>query len=309
MCRTTRVAPLSPERALSSQRVPRSCISSIWIVRKPAPRRISTFSLSSRASRVCAAVLPVGYRGSTTRARRSIGDLLACSSRARCSAMTSCCRALPRWVARASSRSRRAPDFSRRAAAVGRVKVGLLSDIHANLVALETVLAEMGPVDALWVCGDTVGYGPDPSDVLALLVERKATIVAGNHDRAVAAGEDLDFFNPPAAVAAKMHQAWLTSAERELLAGLPRTLETSGVTLCHGSLRDPLWEYVTNPRSAAASLALARTAHCCAGHTHVPSLFRADTIGQPGGVQYETPYPLAPRAFVNPGSVGQPRDG
>src|SRR5439155_27709 len=139
----------------------------------------------------------------------------------------------------------------------------------ADLVALETVLAEMGPVDALWVCGDTVGYGPDPSDVLALLVERKATIVAGNHDRAVAAGEDLDFFNPPAAVAAKMHQAWLTSAERELLAGLPRTLETGGVTLCHGSLRDPLWEYVTNPRSAAASLALARTAHCCAGHTHV----------------------------------------
>ncbi|HTD63220.1 MAG TPA: metallophosphoesterase family protein [Verrucomicrobiae bacterium] len=189
------------------------------------------------------------------------------------------------------------------------MKVGLLSDIHANLVALESVLAEMGPVDALWVCGDTVGYGPDPSDVLALLVERKATIVAGNHDRAVAAGEDLDFFNPPAAVAAKMHQAWLTSAERDLLAGLPRTLETGGVTLCHGSLRDPLWEYVTNPRSAAASLALARTAHCCAGHTHVPSLFRADAKGQPGRVQYETPYPLAPRAFVNPGSVGQPRDG
>jgi len=94
------------------------------------------------------------------------------------------------------------------------VKVGLISDVHANLVALEAVLAQMGPVDALWVCGDTVGYGPDPSDVLALLVERKATIVAGNHDRAVARGEDLDFFNPPAAVAAKMHQRWLSSAER-----------------------------------------------------------------------------------------------
>jgi predicted phosphodiesterase len=190
------------------------------------------------------------------------------------------------------------------------MKVGIVSDIHANLVALEAVLAAMGPVDALWVCGDTVGYGPEPSDVLALLVERKATLVAGNHDRAVALGEALDLFNPPAAVAAKMHQGWLSGAERDMLAALPRTLETSDVTLCHGSLRDPLWEYVTNPKSAAASLALAKTSHCCAGHTHVPSLFRARSEeAQPGRVRYDTPYPLAPRAFFNPGSVGQPRDG
>src|SRR5436853_79219 len=81
------------------------------------------------------------------------------------------------------------------------MKIGILSDVHANLVALETVLAAIGTVDALWVCGDTVGYGPEPSDVLALLVQRKATIVAGNHERAVATGEDLDLFNPPAALA------------------------------------------------------------------------------------------------------------
>jgi predicted phosphodiesterase len=189
------------------------------------------------------------------------------------------------------------------------VRIGIVSDIHANLVALETVLADMGAVDALWVCGDTVGYGPDPSEVLALLVERKATLVAGNHDRAVATGEDLDLFNPPAAVAARMHQSWLSAAERDMLAGLPRTLERNDVTLCHGSLRDPLWEYVTNPKSAAASFALAKTAHCCAGHTHVPSLYRPGKEPQPGRVSYDAPYPLAPRAFLNPGSVGQPRDG
>lgn len=189
------------------------------------------------------------------------------------------------------------------------MKIGVLSDVHANLVALETVLADMGSVDALWVCGDTVGYGPDPSDVLALLVERKATIVAGNHDRAVATGENLDLFNPPAAAAVKLHQQWLSGAERDLLAALPRTLEMSDVTLCHGSLRDPLWEYVTNPKSAAASLALATTSHCCAGHTHVPSLFRPGNEDQPGRVVYGTAYPLAPRVFMNPGSVGQPRDG
>lgn len=185
-----------------------------------------------------------------------------------------------------------------------------MSDVHANLTALETVLEEMGPVDALWVCGDTVGYGPDPSDVLALLLERKATIVAGNHDRAVATGEDLEFFNPPAAVAAKMHQQWLSPAERDTLAELPRTLQASDVTLCHGSLRDPLWEYVTNPKAAAASLAIASTSHCCAGHTHVPSLFRSGPGGASAGrIRYDAPYPLAPRAFFNPGSVGQPRDG
>jgi predicted phosphodiesterase len=190
------------------------------------------------------------------------------------------------------------------------VRVGVVSDIHANLTALEAVLDAMGQVDALWVCGDTVGYGPDPSDVLALLDGRKATIVAGNHDRAVATGEDLELFNPPAAVAATMHQRWLSPAERDLLAGLPRTLETGDVTLCHGSLRDPLWEYVTNPRSAAASLALAKTSHCCAGHTHIPSLFRAEAGREKvGRVRYDSPYPLAPRAFLNPGSVGQPRDG
>ena len=189
------------------------------------------------------------------------------------------------------------------------MRIGVVSDIHANLVALEAVLAEMGQVDALLVCGDTVGYGPEPSDVLALLVERKATMVAGNHDRAVATGEDLDLFNPPAAAAAKIHQRWLRAEERDMLAALPRTLQMSDVTLCHGSLRDPLWEYVTNPKSAAASLALAKTSHCCAGHTHVPSLYRAGKEQHSGSVTYDTPYPLAPRSFLNPGSVGQPRDG
>src|SRR5207245_3023298 len=122
-----------------------------------------------------------------------------------------------RGVGRDRPRARREPLHDpRRAAGVGRVKVGLLSDIHANLVALETVLADMGPVDALWVCGDTVGYGPDPSDVLALLVERKATLVAGNHDRAVATGDELELFNPPAGEAARMHKPWLSAAERDL---------------------------------------------------------------------------------------------
>src|SRR5207302_9845166 len=188
------------------------------------------------------------------------------------------------------------------------MKIGVLSDIHANLVALEAVLASLGSVDALWVCGDTVGYGPEPSDVLALLRERGAVIVAGNHDRAVATGEDLELFNEPAALAVLAHQRWLSAEERDALAALPRTLEASDVTLCHGSLRDPLWEYVTSARAAAASLALAKTSHCCAGHTHVPALYRADGT-RTGQIGYAEPYSVGERAFFTPGSVGQPRDG
>jgi diadenosine tetraphosphatase ApaH/serine/threonine PP2A family protein phosphatase len=190
------------------------------------------------------------------------------------------------------------------------VKIGVISDVHANLVALEAVLKDLGDVERLWVCGDTVGYGPDPSEVLALLRERRASIVAGNHDRAVGLGEDIELFNQPAAVAVGIHAGWLSAEERDTLAALPRTLEESDVTICHGSLRDPLWEYVTNGRAAAASLDLARTAHCCAGHTHVPALFRpdADESGL-GRVKYGTPYALEARVFFNPGSVGQPRDG
>jgi predicted phosphodiesterase len=188
------------------------------------------------------------------------------------------------------------------------VRIGVLSDVHANLTALEAVLESLGAVDQLWVCGDTVGYGPDPSDVLATLTERGATLVAGNHDRAVATGEDLELFNDVAAVAVTMHQGWLSPAERDRLAALPRTFEAGDVTLCHGSLRDPLWEYVTSARAAAASLAIARTAHCCAGHTHVPAIWSADG-GRVGRVRYGSPYALGSRAFFNPGSVGQPRDG
>lgn len=170
--------------------------------------------------------------------------------------------------------------------------VALLSDIHANLTALEAVLHALPRVDRIWVTGDTVGYGSDPADVLALLREKDALMVAGNHDRAVATGQGLEMFNGHAAAAVKAHRKWLSAEERDRLASLPLTLESDGFTLVHGSLRDPVWEYVMTQGQAAATLGLAKTAHCCNGHTHVPRVFR---VGE--------------RIVVNPGSVGQPRDG
>ncbi len=190
------------------------------------------------------------------------------------------------------------------------MRVGLLSDIHANLVALEAVLGALGKVDALWVTGDTVGYGPDPSETLALLRDRNALLVQGNHDRAVATGEGIELFHDRAGVAARLHAEWLSPAERDELAGLPTVRSVDRFTLCHGSLRDPLWEYVTNALTAGATLARANTPFCCNGHTHVPALFRE----LPTGVRFiqpkqDHPYELNDRTLINAGSVGQPRDG
>ncbi len=196
------------------------------------------------------------------------------------------------------------------------MRVGLLSDIHANLVALEAVLAALGKVDALWVTGDTVGYGPDPADTLALLRERRALLVQGNHDRAVATGEGLEFFHDRAADAAQLHQRWLSPEDRDALAALPTIVKADRFTLCHGSLRDPLWEYVTTARAAGATLKLAETEHCCNGHTHVPALYRlaggagkAEDSVRATRVTEATAYRLEARTLINAGSVGQPRDG
>lgn len=172
--------------------------------------------------------------------------------------------------------------------------IALLSDIHANLVALQAVLAELPAVEAIWVMGDTVGYGPDPSDTLALLRERRATLVAGNHDRAVATGQGLELFNAAARTAAERHRSWLGAADRDFLAALPVMLEpAAGYSICHGSPRDPLWEYVFDARTAAFAMAGLAAARCCVGHTHVPATFHTGDG----------------KVMINPGSVGQPRDG
>lgn len=190
------------------------------------------------------------------------------------------------------------------------MKVALLSDVHANLVALEAVLAAIGAVEAIWVMGDTVGYGPDPSDVLALLRERRAVMVAGNHDLAAATGEGLELFNAHAGAAVRRHRSWLSAEERDALAGLPLTREIEAFTLCHGSLRDPVWEYVVSPLQAQATLRIASTPHCCNGHTHVPAVFRS-AGGRATFVPIEAGHAIAldGSCLVNPGSVGQPRDG
>lgn len=207
---------------------------------------------------------------------------------------------------------------AREAAEVPSRSVALLSDVHANVVALEAVLAEVPAGARLWILGDTVGYGPDPSDALALLRERGARIVAGNHDLAVAGRIGVHEFNDDAAQAALLHRGWLSAEDRDLLAGLPLVETEDDFSLVHGSLRDPVWEYVLDAAAAGASLAVAATRHCCNGHTHLPAVFELRDAAQAGSrprLRLMQPRDgdsvtlREGRVLINPGSVGQPRDG
>jgi predicted phosphodiesterase len=191
------------------------------------------------------------------------------------------------------------------------MRVAVLSDIHANLVALDAVLAAAGQVDAVWHLGDVVGYGPDPDGVVGRLVEVGALGVRGNHDAAACGGKEIDWFNPDARAAMEWTREAISSTTRTWLEALPDRRVEGEFTLVHGSPRDPLWEYVTSIAVARANLAALDTTVGLHGHTHVPVAFRDDD-GRVDAISPAADSELAldgRRVMLNPGSVGQPRDG
>jgi diadenosine tetraphosphatase ApaH/serine/threonine PP2A family protein phosphatase len=191
------------------------------------------------------------------------------------------------------------------------MRIAVLSDIHSNLPALDAVLGDAGTVDGVWHLGDVVGYGPDPDGVIGRLRDLGAVGVRGNHDAAAIGGSEIDWFNPDARRAMEWTRTAISSESVSWLASMPerRTLETC--ELVHGSPRQPLWEYVTSPAVARDNLELLRQPIGLHGHTHIPVAFIA------AGSDVENFAPAAGaslrldgrRALVNPGSVGQPRDG
>jgi predicted phosphodiesterase len=191
------------------------------------------------------------------------------------------------------------------------MRVVVLSDIHSNLIALDAVLADAGPVDAVWHLGDIVGYGPDPDGVVARLAEHEAIGVRGNHDAAALGGPEIEWFNPDARAAAEWTRDTMSSATRAWLESQPVVREIRSVTLVHGSPRDPLREYVASTGVARANLALLATRYGLHGHTHVPVAFIDDAPGlEIVDPEAGTVLALDERTtLVNPGSVGQPRDG
>jgi len=191
------------------------------------------------------------------------------------------------------------------------MRLAVLSDIHANLAALTAVRGDLPDVDELWVLGDIVGYGPQPNEVIAALQEMGARTVMGNHDGAAIGQVDVSWFNPDAARAISWTAAVIDENTRAYLATLPEVRREGELTAVHGSPRDPTWEYISDAGVAGANLASFDTRLCLHGHTHVPIVYRADD----GNVQAVPALPGEPvsvemgRLLVNPGSVGQPRDG
>jgi predicted phosphodiesterase len=194
------------------------------------------------------------------------------------------------------------------------MRVLVCSDIHANLEALEAVLADAGEVEAVWCLGDVVGYGPNPNECVARVRSLPGIVcLAGNHDWAALGKLDVENFNSEARRAVLWTQSVLSPDSRAWLESRP---ETAGplegkFTLAHGSPRYPIWEYILDSPTAAANFAYFETLVCFFGHSHVPSIFR-NQAGRVRLVRPEFDRPLLlsqSRLLINPGSVGQPRDG
>jgi len=188
----------------------------------------------------------------------------------------------------------------------------IISDIHANLTALEAVLADAGPIDAAWCLGDLVGYGPDPNECVERIKELpNLQCILGNHDAAAVGSIEVDAFNPEARKTVIWTQERLTQANKDYLINLPERIDLEHITLVHGSPFRPVWEYLLDTRSATISFEFFETDYCFVGHTHLPVsyLLPDDRLtAQLIVPEHYSSMTLAPRAILNPGSVGQPRD-
>jgi diadenosine tetraphosphatase ApaH/serine/threonine PP2A family protein phosphatase len=192
------------------------------------------------------------------------------------------------------------------------MKILVITDIHANFSALESVLAVAGDYQAVWCLGDLVGYGPDPNECIARVRELPNLVcVLGNHDAAAIEKIDDNAFNADARLVISWTRKTLTPASVEFLTSLPETQVQGDVTLVHGSPRQPVWEYLLDTRTATQNFEFFDTPFCFVGHTHLPVLYYLGDDSRTARLiipENSTQMALAPRTIINPGSVGQPRD-
>ena len=191
----------------------------------------------------------------------------------------------------------------------------IVSDTHANLEGLRAVIADAearGGVDAMWCAGDIVGYGAEPSAIIAEFRARGVQSVAGNHDRAATGQMDAGEFNPIAAKAALWTADVILDEDRAWLDALPLKLTIGDFTIVHGSLREPLWEYLDGPAAAGAQFDLQETPYSIVGHSHIQFWFEERDAEWPAMhlAREGDSITLGDRRLIlNPGSSGQPRDG
>jgi predicted phosphodiesterase len=195
------------------------------------------------------------------------------------------------------------------------MRIAILADIHSNLEAFQAVLRHAeasNTIDRVWCLGDVVGYGPDPMACIDLLRCYQHHMVMGNHDAAASGDMDTSEFNVAAARAAAWTMAQLTDDARAYLRGLPPSLKDADFTLVHGSLYAPIWEYLLSGEQARAQLDLQETPYSLVGHSHIPFVARERAKGSPILEYLEDGQSVElgrGRLILNPGGVGQPRDG
>jgi diadenosine tetraphosphatase ApaH/serine/threonine PP2A family protein phosphatase len=192
------------------------------------------------------------------------------------------------------------------------MRLAIVSDIHANLEALDAVLADIDAagVGAIACLGDFVGYGASPNECIDRLRPRIETAVAGNHDLAACGRLKLNYFNADAAEAARWTDARLTPEHREYLTTLPYSVLWRGVRLVHATPSDPAeWNYVLSPEDATIEMDAFEETLCFIGHSHFPGTFSANGEGAHYTRDAEVRLQPGHRYLVNVPSVGQPRDG
>lgn len=205
------------------------------------------------------------------------------------------------------------------------MRIGIISDVHGNYYALRAVLEHMGGIDALWCLGDLVGYGPQPNECVTTVSQFPHLCVPGNHDWGTLGRLDRQAFNRDARMVLEWTFAKLTSENITYLDSLPVMMPAlpPNFTMVHASPRNPMWEYLLDLFDAAECFPLFDTRYLFVGHTHVPLVFRElygsvkASVPDPGEIIRLNIGPLpkeydqaeVPRMIINPGSVGQPRDG
>jgi len=195
------------------------------------------------------------------------------------------------------------------------MRILLVSDIHANLSALDAVIQDAGHFEQVWCLGDVVGYGPEPNECISRLREFDLTCLAGNHDMAVVGKTALWEFTETARQVIFWTRHCLTTSNQDWLNSLPATALTvqNVITLVHGSPRDPVGEYIVTRETARDNLSFLDTPICLNGHSHIPVIFRKPWDGlkvleEPLRVNSPIRLTSYDQVFINPGSVGQPRD-
>ena len=188
----------------------------------------------------------------------------------------------------------------------------IISDIHANLTALEAVLSDADQFDNVWCLGDIVGYGPDPNECIQRIQELPGLVcLMGNHDAAVSGKIDVAAFNNEARMGVLWTRDQIEEQHNAYLLGLESHAIMDSVYLAHGSPREPIWEYVMDTRTALSNFEHFETPFCFVGHSHFPLKFQKRNeqhIADLSIPQVGSTTSMVPKAIYNPGSVGQPRD-